>query len=59
MPVPAVHKKKPNNPTGWDKAFACISEVNEGWVNNAPLPLLSMAPPTFRINGRPRATASK
>jgi hypothetical protein len=52
-PTPAVHRKMPDNPAGWGKAFACLSGGNEVWVKNAPVLLLSVAAPTFRANGRP------
>jgi len=46
-------KKNAKYPAGWNKALAGSFEGNEGWVNNAPVLLLFMAAPTFRINGRP------
>ena len=46
-------KKRKIIAPGGTKRLPYLSEGNEGWVNDAPVPLLSMAASTFRINGRP------
>lgn len=39
------------DPTGWERAFACLMEGNQVWVKNAPLLLLAVATPNFSFNG--------
>jgi nitroreductase len=45
------------DPDGWQKAYACLTEGNRLWVKNAPLLLLSIASPNFSKNGKPNRWA--
>jgi len=41
------------DPGPWQKAFECLSEGNQAWVQNAPLLLASVAASQFVHNGNP------
>jgi nitroreductase len=45
------------DPAGWQQAFECLAEGNQGWVKNAPVLLLSLAAPNFGHNDKPNRWA--
>jgi nitroreductase len=44
---------KRSDPVGWQKAFDCLSDNNQKWVDNVPLLLLACAGSVFGHNGKP------
>ncbi|MGH8633531.1 MAG: nitroreductase family protein [Burkholderiales bacterium] len=44
---------KGRDPTGWQKAYDCLSENNKKWVKNVPLLMLSCAGSAFEATGKP------
>ena len=44
---------KHDDPTGWDRAFACLAEGNQNWVRNASLLILAAARHNFERNDNP------
>jgi nitroreductase len=45
------------DPSGWQKAFDCLSENNKKWVQNVPLLMLSCAGSVFGHSGKPNRHA--
>ncbi|HOB60589.1 MAG TPA: nitroreductase family protein [Candidatus Competibacteraceae bacterium] len=46
-----------SDPAGWQRAFECLAEGNQIWVQNAPVLILSVAVPHFGHNGQPNRWA--
>jgi nitroreductase len=49
---------KQDNPVGWDKAFACLSDKNKTWCEYAPVLIVTCASLVFDHNGKPNSLSA-